>query len=56
MAYAAEVRTSRARELLRQTALPVAQVAESLGYASQGAFARSFRRGTGLTPTAFRRG
>lgn len=56
MAYAAQVRTARARDLLRLTQSPVGQIAERLGYADQGTFARSFRRATGVTPSAFRRG
>jgi AraC-like DNA-binding protein len=44
-----------ARELLRQQALSLEQVAERLGYSDVSNFGRAFRRWTGLTPAAFRR-
>lgn len=44
-----------ARRLLAETAMPVKDVAAQLGYASAGYFTRAFQRGTGTTPSAFRR-
>ncbi len=39
---------------LRQTALPVGEIAWRLGYDDQGAFARAFRRASGTSPSRFR--
>jgi len=50
----AEVRRQRARQLLRDTDLPVLAIAETLGYADAPAFTRAFRRWSGTTPTAWR--
>ncbi len=44
-----------ARRLLAETAIPIKDVAEMLGYASAGYFTRAFQRASGVTPTAFRR-
>lgn len=48
-------RKERALVLLRRPELTVAEVAFMLGYAESRVFLRSFKRWTGLTPTAFRR-
>lgn len=48
------VRLERAKYLLANTALSVAQVAEQAGYSSTHYLARSFRRDTGQTPTEYR--
>jgi len=44
-----------ARQLLRDTALQVQQVAESLHFSSAANFATAFRRWTGMTPSEYRR-
>lgn len=44
-----------ARMLLKETRLPVQQIAAGLGYGSAAYFTRSFQKSTGKTPTAFRR-
>ena len=49
-----EVRRQRARQLLRDTDLPVLAIAETLGYTDAPAFTRAFRRWAGTTPTAWR--
>lgn len=49
-------RRERACVLLRRPELTVAEIAFMLGYAEPRVFHRSFRRWTGRTPTAFRRG
>jgi len=43
-----------ARRLLRETKLPVNQVAAQLGYSSAAYFSRAFQSHTGQTPTSFR--
>jgi LacI family transcriptional regulator len=48
-------RMAEARRLLRQTALPVTQVARQVGYASYAVFAAAFRRRVGATTTTYRR-
>jgi AraC-like DNA-binding protein len=42
-------------QLLRDTNMPVQQVAAALRYASAGNFATAFRRWNGVTPSAYRR-
>lgn len=55
-AYLSEVRMQEARSLLRESDLPVAMIAERLGYATEAAFRRAFRRIVGKTPGDERRG
>jgi LacI family transcriptional regulator len=45
---------SRARELLKRSWTPVAEVAQRCGYSSQSAFVRMFTQGTGMHPLKFR--
>lgn len=54
-AYLAEVRMQEARALLRDNETSVAQIAERLGYATEAAFRRAFRRVVGTTPGDVRR-
>ncbi|WP_376099615.1 helix-turn-helix domain-containing protein [Roseomonas sp. CCTCC AB2023176] len=54
-AYVAGLRVERARELLAEAALPLAQVAQDCGFADQAHFTTAFSRATGLTPGAYRR-
>jgi AraC family transcriptional regulator len=49
-------RIERARDLLAQTVLPVAEVGLAVGYVTPSSFAASFRKLVGATPTEFRRG
>jgi AraC-like DNA-binding protein len=49
-----DVRFSVARQLLRETELPVADIARTLGYTESSAFARAFRRWSGQAPIAWR--
>jgi AraC-like DNA-binding protein len=49
------VQNDVARQLLRDTALQVQQVAEALHFSSAANFATAFRRWTGLTPSEYRR-
>lgn len=49
-----QVRIAEARRQLRETALPVAEVAASCGFYDASAFVKRFRLHTGLTPRAYR--
>jgi len=49
-----EVRMQVAQDLLGQTRLSVAEVAERLGYAETASFTHAFRRWTGSAPRGFR--
>jgi len=49
-----DARMERARVLLTQRSLPVAEVARRTGYADPAYFANVFRRRLGLTPSAYR--
>jgi len=53
--YQLQVRLNRARELLRNSSLPVAAIAEQAGFQSSYYLARVFRKKFGRTPTAFRK-
>ncbi len=55
MAYLARWRMQLARQALKATRDPVAVVAEQVGYASEAAFARVFKKEFGITPAAFRK-
>ncbi|WP_102108118.1 AraC family transcriptional regulator [Oceaniglobus roseus] len=44
-----------ARKLLRETRMPIKDVAQSLGFRSAAYFTRAFQQQTGQTPSAFRR-
>lgn len=44
-----------ARKMLAETRMPVAKVAESLGFTSAAYFTRAFQHRTGKTPTGFRK-
>ena len=48
------IRMENAEQLLRDTSLPVADVAASVGYESSEYFIRAFRKHTGMTPGAYR--
>lgn len=50
------VRGETAAALLREPGVGIAEIAFCLGYSEPAAFHRSFRRWTGQTPLAFRRG
>jgi AraC family transcriptional activator of mtrCDE len=50
-----QTRMARAAGLLAQGRLPVAQIAEQVGYQSEAAFNRVFKRSYGVGPGAYRR-
>jgi len=53
--YVIEKRIHRARELLRDVNLPIAEIANAVGFSSQSHLTINFRRITGMTPARFRR-
>jgi AraC-like DNA-binding protein len=55
MQYVTKVRMRRARELLRSERLTIAELATRFGYDSEPAFARAFKRHTGIAPGSVRR-
>lgn len=50
-----EARYERARDLLMNTEMKIADVAQTLGYADSRSFRRAFKRWSGLLPTELRR-
>jgi LacI family transcriptional regulator len=50
------LRLDKARDLLRNTRLTVAEISESCGFAKQDVLSRAMRREQGCTPLEFRRG
>ena len=48
-------RIDRAKELLRQTTTPIADIAIQSGFADQAAFTRTFRQIMGMSPGQWRR-
>jgi AraC-like DNA-binding protein len=53
--YLAHVRLDAATDLLRDTALPVTLIAANVGYMSEAAFSRAFKRRYGTPPARWRR-
>jgi AraC-like DNA-binding protein len=53
--YLAHVRLDGAIDLLRNTSLPVTQIAENVGYTSEAAFSRAFKHRYGTPPARWRR-
>jgi AraC-like DNA-binding protein len=54
--YVTAVRMQRARALLRDTDASVAEVAATIGYRSEAAFSRAFKRHAGVPPSQLRHG
>jgi AraC family transcriptional regulator len=54
--YRLERKIERAKTLLSETALPIAEIAYRLDFASQSHFTALFRRFTSTTPKAYRKG
>ncbi|HME21593.1 MAG TPA: AraC family transcriptional regulator [Acetobacteraceae bacterium] len=54
--YHGSRRIERAKLPLAQAVLPVTEIGLTLGYSETSSFSAAFRRATGLTPTAYRRG
>jgi transcriptional regulator GlxA family with amidase domain len=55
MAYLLGWRMAQARQLLRQQTLPMAEIAERVGYRSVSAFGVAFTRHVGLPPGRYAR-
>jgi AraC-like DNA-binding protein len=55
MHYLAKWRMQLGAALLRDTSATVASVAPDVGYESEAAFARAFKRVVGMPPSAWRR-
>jgi len=53
-ALLAQIRYETARQLLTDTAIPIRQIAEAIGYADVSVFTRAFKRWSGETPSAWR--
>jgi len=53
--YCIESRLQAGWHLLQETTLPVAVVAEKVGYAQAAAFSTAFRQHFGVTPRSVRR-
>jgi transcriptional regulator GlxA family with amidase domain len=53
-AYIARIRAEVAADLLRTTELPVARIAEEVGYAEDGALRRTFQQHLGMSPQSWR--
>ncbi len=51
-----QVRQTLAQDWLRRTDMPISRIAELLGYRDPANFGRAFRRWTGVSPGAMRRG
>jgi AraC-like DNA-binding protein len=49
------VQSERAENYLRHTSLPIAEIAERMGYSDPAAFTRAFQTWTGVTPARWRR-
>ena len=56
MQYLARRRMHVAGRWLRENKLPLGEIATRLGYASEPSFSRAFKRHTGVSPGAARRG
>jgi len=55
MHYLANWRMQVASQKLRNTSASLAQIADSVGYSSEAAFSRAFKKAFGTAPAAWRR-
>ena len=46
---------NRAKELLRETDLPVTEICQAVGYSDRKHFTQTFHKMTGVNPAEFRR-
>jgi AraC family L-rhamnose operon regulatory protein RhaS len=54
MGYLTGLRVEVAQGMLRDTLLPVSEIAERTGYADAASFSRAFRKVAGVTPSEYR--
>jgi AraC family transcriptional regulator len=54
--YLTQLRIEKAQELLTQTLRPITDIVEAVGYSNASHFTAAFRKATGVTPAAYRRG
>ena len=54
-AYLTALRMQRAQNLLRESNLPLYELANRVGYQSDLAFSKAFKKSIGVTPTSYRR-
>jgi AraC family transcriptional regulator len=52
--YVSARRLERAKDLIMAAAMPLSQIALSLGFSSQANFNRAFKTATGMAPTAYK--
>jgi AraC family transcriptional regulator len=52
--YLLHQRVERAKSLLVKGRMPISEIAQSMGFADQSQFSRTFRRLSGITPAAYR--
>lgn len=55
LAFVAQRRVERARMMLRDSSLPLSEIARQTGFASPAYFSTAFRRVTGMAPSDYRR-
>jgi len=53
--YLTALRVQRARELLQETKLPIYEISGQVGYESELAFTKTFKKHVGTTPTRYRK-
>ena len=53
--YLTNIRIREAKRLLAEGTLPIQAVGERVGYPDQFHFSKTFRKATGMSPTAWRR-
>ena len=53
--YLTRVRMEEAKELLRETGLPVAEICERVGYSDRKHFTYTFHKMTGVNPAQYRK-
>ncbi|HHT69901.1 MAG TPA: helix-turn-helix transcriptional regulator [Firmicutes bacterium] len=53
--YVQEVRIEKSKELLRQSSIPIVDIALLVGFSSQSYYTRTFKKLTGITPSEFRK-
>ena len=53
--YMKEYRMAQAMKLLRETRIPISEIADRVGYETQGKFSKAFKDVTQILPTEYRR-